>query len=69
MSDSQARGKALIKINWTLIVVNDRALKKAFMYYSLKVMQRLDFGMLNSVRKRISVSLLFKVAEQKRSAI
>ena len=68
MSDSQARGKALIKINWTLIVVNDQALN-AFMYYSLKVKERLDFGMLNSVRKRISVSLLFKVAEQKRSAV
>ena len=67
MSDSQARGKALIKINWTLIVVNDQALN-AFMYYSLKVKERLDFGMLNLERKGLALAYLFKVAEQKRSA-
>ena len=55
MSDSQARGKALIKINWTLIVVNDQALN-AFMYYSLKVKERLDFGMLNFVRKGLALA-------------
>ena len=69
MSDRLARGKALIKINWTLIVVNDQALN-AFMYYSLKVKERLDFGMLNFVRKGLALlSLLFKVGEQKRSAV
>ena len=55
MSDSQARGKALIKINWTLIVVNDQALN-AFMYYSLRVKERLDFGMLNSKGKGLALA-------------